>query len=226
VKKDKGKPKKLLDYFDAYTGAPTRAAIAKLQDDFTDIGGAATEAYEQFGADPETAPTGRDIVAKTGLKGIPGAIAGLGMELAADPTSAITGGLKLATLPLVGMKALKAADVVGDVARSANAIDDTADAVKAAKEAADAANFKKLVRGSELAAEQGVVKTVQKPFLGVGGIVHAPTAEEGIKLANQNPSEWGRVVQLPDLVESRRIQRLSNPSNRFPTVRNIIRGRK
>lgn len=226
MKKNKGKPQGLLDYFDAYTGAPARAAISTLQDDFTNLGGAAEAAYEQLGADPSTAPSGEQIVTKAGLTGVPAKIAGLGMEMVADPTSAITGGLKLATLPLVGMKALKAADMAGDVARVANKSDDVLDAIKAAKEAASDANFKKLVRGSELAAEQGIVNTNKRSFMGVGGIVHAPSAEEGVKLANQNPSEWGRVIQLPDLVEARRIERMSKGTERFPQVRNIIRGRK
>lgn len=247
MKNKNSKPTGLLEHLDAYTGAPTRAAIAKLQGDFTDLPGAASAAIEQFGADPKEAPTGQQLASNIGLTGISKTLAGLGLELAADPTSAITGGAKLAMLPLVGMKALKAADVVGDVARVANAADDVADAaklldksqdvvkaadstqdaIKAAKEASSDKFWKQAVKGQELAAEQAIVNQVNRPFLGTGGIVHAPTAESGAKLASQNPSEWGRVIQLPDLMETRRMERAAKAANaRFPAVRNIIRGRK
>jgi len=52
---------------DSYGGAPTRAAIASLQDNPTDLSGAASAFKNQFGANPALAPTGKDIAAKAGL---------------------------------------------------------------------------------------------------------------------------------------------------------------
>lgn len=194
------KPDGLLEHLDAYTGAPARAAIARLQGDFTDLPGAASAAMSQFGADPKEAPTGQDLAANMGLSGVGKTLAGLGLELAADPTNAITGAAKLATLPFVTFKALKAADAAGDVARAARIMDAAGDASKAVGSTADA--------GKAM------------------GIIQAPTAAEGIRLAQQAPSEFGRIIQLPDPIEVLKAQRLAKSVEKFPKVRNIIKGRK
>lgn len=52
---------------DSYSGAPTRAALGSLQNDPSDWSGAASAFGKQFGADPNLAPTGKDIAARAGL---------------------------------------------------------------------------------------------------------------------------------------------------------------
>lgn len=76
---------------DSYTGAPMRAGIAAAQDadslnpvKWAQVG--AEAAGKQFGANPDEAPTGEDIVKKAGVsEGIPAKVAGFGMDLAANP---------------------------------------------------------------------------------------------------------------------------------------------
>lgn len=88
---------------DSITGAPTRAAIGAIQDDKNPV----TAFASQFGEDPELAPTGKEIAAKAGLskeeyiptpfvgldmkniKVSPAGVAGLGIDVAADPTNVI-----------------------------------------------------------------------------------------------------------------------------------------
>lgn len=55
---------------DPYSGAPSRAAIAALVDTGS-IGKAAAAAYNQFGSDPDLAPTARDIGKKLGASNAP-----------------------------------------------------------------------------------------------------------------------------------------------------------
>jgi hypothetical protein len=92
---------------DRFTGAPTRAAIGALQDGQNPL----AAGWKQFGENPDLAPTGKEISAKAGLsteeyiptpfknlkgetyKVSPAGVAGLGVDLAADPTNA---------LPLIG----------------------------------------------------------------------------------------------------------------------------
>jgi hypothetical protein len=87
------------EFIDKYTGAPTRAAIEKLQEgEFT---GSLKAFGEQFGEDPALAPTGKEIAVKAGLspkesidlpvfgKVSPAGIAGLGIDITADPTNII-----------------------------------------------------------------------------------------------------------------------------------------
>lgn len=263
-------PSGLLERMDAYTGAPTRAAISKLQDDFTQLPEAAKAAYEQFGEKPNKAPTGRDIAKKMGLDN---AAAGAAMEFIADPSSLISSGAKLATLPLVGLKGFKAFDTVGDVARAVNAVDkanDAAKVVKVADEAGDIARAvgaadevaglskvptsfaesAKLKAASEAAAaakqaealamEQKMQTLLQQSdipaellqgglpkrpaFIGPGGVVNAGSAAEGVQLAKTVPSKFGRVVQLPDVLEMRRAQRLSKKP--FESMGKVFRAKK
>lgn len=53
-------------FVDRFTGAPTRAGIGAIQDG-KGIMGAIPAATEQFGADPELAPTGKQIAQKAGV---------------------------------------------------------------------------------------------------------------------------------------------------------------
>jgi hypothetical protein len=123
------------EFIDKFTGAPTRAAIGKLQE------GEPLEAIsafgKQFGEDPKLAPTGKQIAAKAGLSeeafidlpvigGVsPAGFFGLGIDIMADPTSIIPAGaigkvFKVAGKGLgktvqVGVKGTaKAADVLTD----------------------------------------------------------------------------------------------------------------
>lgn len=125
------KPSGLLENIDAYTGAPARAAISTLQDDATNVAGAAESAYKQFGASPKTAPSGQDLAAKMGLEGLPKAAAGLGLELAADPSAAVSGLVKAASLPLIGVKYMDKIFDSAKVATEAEKLYDMSRALKA-----------------------------------------------------------------------------------------------
>lgn len=58
---------KVGETIDKYGGAPTRAAISKLQDDVTEPGVALEAFKNQFGEDPKLAPTGKNIVRRAGI---------------------------------------------------------------------------------------------------------------------------------------------------------------
>lgn len=87
------------EFVDKFTGAPTRSAIAAAQEG--DFLGAPGAFVKQFGEDPSLAPTGKEIATKTGLsteetiglpligKVSPAGIAGLGVDILADPTNII-----------------------------------------------------------------------------------------------------------------------------------------
>jgi len=106
-------------FIDSYTGAPVRKGIGVLQEDFTAIPEAIKQGAMQFGAAPELAPTGQEIVEKAGIprtalsevapalfsetgeglklkKGglldpTASGVAGLGLDVAADLTNVIPG---------------------------------------------------------------------------------------------------------------------------------------
>lgn len=146
---------------DSVTGAPTRAAIGAVQDDQSPL----TAFAKQFGEDPELAPTGKEIAAKAGLSTdesiklpmvdltgnriavSPAGVAGLGVDVLADPTNilpvstiaktgaklgikgasegigigarAVAGGIDAATGTEIGSKALKATKAQKDAAKLA-----------------------------------------------------------------------------------------------------------
>lgn len=122
---------------DSYTGAPSRAAIAALQDDALSPGKAWDAAKAQFGQDPTLAPTGQDIVERAGVpKGSTAARAlGFGMDVASNPTSYIPlgdiigagakGAGRLAGILPVGLEG--AADAAPLPAAAANAAKDITD---------------------------------------------------------------------------------------------------
>lgn len=128
--------------FDQYGGAPTRAAISSLQDDMFEPGRAVEAFKNQFGEDPKTAPTGRDIVRRAGvpdtalsevvpnlysetgdewlklkrggaLDPTASGVAGVAMEVAADPMTVLPVG---AAAKAVSGAAVKSAAKVGKVA--------------------------------------------------------------------------------------------------------------
>lgn len=117
---------------DSYTGAPTRAAIGAAQNADTPLdipGDAFSAAKKQFGANPATAPTGKDLVKRAGVPDVnlevplpypempgakgsvnPAGVAGFGMDVAANPLNlageAVTGAKslsKFAPKPLQGV---------------------------------------------------------------------------------------------------------------------------
>jgi hypothetical protein len=94
---------------DSVTGAPARKALGTMQDG-GDLIDAAKAGWEQFGSDPEAAPTGKEIAAKAGFsteqtipapwveldqKGLkmgkfsPAGAAGLAVDVVVDPTNFI-----------------------------------------------------------------------------------------------------------------------------------------
>lgn len=73
---------------DAVTGAPIRAGIGAAQKG----GNPWTAMAAQFAEDPDRAPTGEDIVKAAGMEaGALRSAAGLGMDIASDPTNIIPG---------------------------------------------------------------------------------------------------------------------------------------
>ncbi len=260
-------PSGLLEYADAYTGAPARSAVEKLQEDFTDIPGAFEAARKQFGASPKLAPSGKDLAKNTGLTGVAGEIAGAGLEMALDPTQLLTGGLgpalkgiKAASMIPFALKGLKAADMAADVGKGVKAIDTVSDVAKAVNAAEDLSKLSKVptsfaeankiqsaVKAAEaakaaeaLAMEQKMQALIQNSdipvealeslvpkrpaFIGPGGVVNAGSAAEGVQLAKTVPSEFGRVVQLPDVLEMRRAQRLTKKP--FESMGKVFRAKK
>lgn len=144
---------------DSYTGAPARAALGAVQ-----AGGgpirAATVFGRQVGADPEMAPTGKQIAAKAGLtereflvpfpppiqaalvaKGVkpkvsPAGAAGFGIDVLADPMNL----LPVSAIGRIGVKAAKAlAEASKGAARAGAAVADVATGTKAATTATNAA---------------------------------------------------------------------------------------
>lgn len=115
------------NFVDSYTGAPTRAAIGALQNDESPL-----SAYvKQFGKDPRSAPTGKQIAAKAGFsteesfniplgrltsggmsdKGLlddvkvsPAGVAGVAVDVLADPSNIIPIGATAKGLAKVGIK--------------------------------------------------------------------------------------------------------------------------
>lgn len=98
-------------FFDSVTGAPVRAAVGAMQEGKNprEVGSAA---YEQFGKNPDLAPTGKDIAKKFGVpdtefdtgiyinpftheqvKTSPAGLVGTGVDVALDPTTYLTGAL-------------------------------------------------------------------------------------------------------------------------------------
>lgn len=78
---------------DRFTGAPTRSAISAAQNAQTPgaiIPDAASAAWGQFGADPDKAPTGEQIVKQAGAPdGVASKVLGFGMDMAANPLNAL-----------------------------------------------------------------------------------------------------------------------------------------
>lgn len=186
---------------DSYTGAPARAAIGAAQEGKNPI----TAGWNQIGADPKTAPTGKDIAKRAGLstdetipiggrtemqrmmgidedeavgpamKVSPAGVAGLGIDLAADPTNLIGSGLvskglsKLAPivkgggkaaaeLTVQGAKALpgaKAIAVGAEVAK--DSVVNTASALKKLVNPLQAADHKELLA---IADRAGIDRTL------------------------------------------------------------------
>jgi hypothetical protein len=112
------------EFVDRYTGAPTRAAISKLQEG--EIVGSLEAFGEQFGEPSAKAPTGKEIAVKAGLspketidfpvlgKVSPAGIAGLGIDIAADPTNIIPLG---AAAKLTGRAGKKAGELALGLAK-------------------------------------------------------------------------------------------------------------
>ncbi len=75
---------------DSVTGAPTRAAMGALQEGENPV----TAFGQQFAENPDAAPTGEDIVAKSGMLrrgSFAEKVAGFGADVALDPTNLIPG---------------------------------------------------------------------------------------------------------------------------------------
>jgi len=134
------------EFIDRFTGAPARAAIGQLQEDVTKPGLALGAAIKQFGEPSRRAPTGKEIATTAGLspeedieipgisrlvgKVSPAGIAGLGVDIAADPTSLVPAGLIARGIKGAGKLAVK-----GSVSATKFALPG------AAKKAADASAF-------------------------------------------------------------------------------------
>lgn len=152
------------DFIDSFTGAPTRQAINTLADTGNPVQAVADFGH-QFGADPNLAPTGKELAAKAGFStenktiqrnpmqvadearafgkrvpaaqevASPAAVAGFGIDVAADPTN---------LLPFVPVA--KVAGKAGELAKVA---------LKGSANAVDMATGTKLVRAGEMAKNAG-----------------------------------------------------------------------
>jgi hypothetical protein len=124
------------EHLDALFGAPARVGIAEMQGG--EFGpGMLRKVWQQIGRDPQTAPTGEDIVANTGMD--PGYLRkalGFGVDVAAD-LGGVAGLLRRGAVPLAGTvddaskKAMKELDDIINKYREP----------KATKEADDFAEF-------------------------------------------------------------------------------------
>lgn len=152
---------------DQYTGAPTRAAIGAIQEGKNPL-----EAYsQQFGEEPEKAPTGKDIASKAGLsreEGIlgvsPAGAVGLAVDIIADPLTFIPfgqvaklgakgGSIGLGMAAKAGGKALKGSAKAADILTGTEAASKTVKGIQSAIET-----------GKETAKAVGnVVETYIKP---------------------------------------------------------------
>jgi ADP-Ribosyltransferase in polyvalent proteins len=112
---------------ESVTAAPARAAVAKLQQSapLSEV----VQAFKaQMGKPPETAPSGEQLAEATGLTGGKAKAAGLGLEMAIDPTNLIGAGVAKAAVPLLGLagalaKTEKLAEKAQDIAKAAKAAD-------------------------------------------------------------------------------------------------------
>lgn len=86
---------------ESVTAAPARAAISSLQGNL-DLGEAMKAFAGQFGRNVDLAPSGKQIAEKAGLQGGAAAAAGLGLDVAIDPSN-LMGGAALKALPLIGL---------------------------------------------------------------------------------------------------------------------------
>jgi hypothetical protein len=158
-------------FVDKFTGAPTRAGISALQQG-KGILGAGAAFGKQFGEDPTRAPTGKDIAREFGVPAtefetpfrsfdLPGErvkttaqdVAGLGIDVLADPTLVVPVGTVAKGAAAVGK-------AVGKVATKA--------AVKGAKAAMGAERFaaasKRLARTFTGVNEAAVTEYLSRPF--------------------------------------------------------------
>jgi hypothetical protein len=142
--------------YDSYTGAPVRAAIGAVQEG-QGLMGAVRRAQETFGADTEQdtgsvkrAPTGKEIAERAGLSKdrtlfslpligdvSPAGLAGLAVDVAADPTNLIPVGAVVrgagAAVKGAGSVALKGAEKVVAPLRELAAVKGTEKVLKGSK---------------------------------------------------------------------------------------------
>jgi hypothetical protein len=98
------------EYLDSVTGAPARTVISGLQNGNFNMD-TLKAGYDQIGRDPQSAPTGQDLVAKTGVTN-PTAqkVLGGALNIASDPASYF-GGAGMG-IPMSGVvESVKAAEV-------------------------------------------------------------------------------------------------------------------
>lgn len=114
--------------FDSYTGAPTRAAIGAAQEGKNPL----PAFKQQFGEDPNLAPSGKDIVMKAGVSGepstrygvSPAGVLGVGMDMAANPINflgpvAKGAGMAVKALPGVTRTGEAVSDAMGSLSAKA-----------------------------------------------------------------------------------------------------------
>ena len=143
------------EFIDKYTGAPARAALGEIitpageKPSLTD---AATTFVNQFGEDPNLAPTGKDIAKRLDFSEkktlfelpvigevSPAGLVGLGIDVAVDPlnlipVTALVGGVAKgakAGTKLVLKGSAKAADIIPGVKSAKKVVDTVAEGAKA-----------------------------------------------------------------------------------------------
>lgn len=179
-------------FVDKYTGAPTRAAVAAIQDGANPI----SAFTDQFGENPELAPTGKEIAQKAGvsdtslsdvlpslysetgdewtkfqrgglLDPTASGAAGLGVDIAADWTNLIPGAVVAKGAAQAGKgtakAGLKAAGTAGNLGAKAL---DVATGTEIASKAAKATGALADVPGKAVDALQSVVSPKQSDYFG------------------------------------------------------------
>lgn len=211
---------------DRYTGAPSRAALGKMQDG-GNIGDAATAFKNQWGADPEQAPTGKQMAEKAGwsttpfsetypslysetgngwqlkrgglFDSSPAGVAGLGVDVATDWTNV----LPPATIAKYGLRGAKElAPIAKGAARVGAATADVATGTRMASV------------GGELAYDAGShVKSI------IGQITNPkiqPTWQQSVAVATKNginPDLLSPAVKYGERSQISRMQRVLAEGN-------------
>ena len=211
---------------ESVTAAPARAAISSLQGNL-DLGEAMKAFANQFGRNPSLAPTGGDIAEKAGLQGKAAAAAGLGLDIAIDPTN-LMGTAALKALPLIGLagtvakaekaqalsKVLAAKDELGFYSKLEQVIlekmgksatpEQVMSIAKGAKEEEVAASgLEQLLKGKDKVSKDEVLQQIRSQRPQLQEVIKQPkfTAEENQKYNELTLANLERELTAPEQLQ-------------------------